>query len=217
MMQKIPELNPFWQEHKVFTWLTLGNSGSQIINFIAKDFVLNTPVKTTARLISNAGNITLNTHKHGSSLNSTIYQDTIVFNYRQTVNFTSTFSSNQLLAGSNAYRVFGLPTSAAFHRSLIDWVDIVYYRENKTANDTLFIVIPDSVNPDFRNIRFTNLQVDDSLIILYKVSDNQKKITAFSYSGGELVFSDSVRGGDKYILIKPDNLVTPIFEYSKTL
>ena len=88
---------PFWQEHKVFTWLTIGNSGSQRINFIAKDFVPNTPVKTTARLISNAGNITLNTHKHGSSLNSTTFQDSIIFDYRQTVNFTSTFSSNQLL------------------------------------------------------------------------------------------------------------------------
>ena len=84
---------PFWQEHKVFTWLTIGNSGSQRINFIARDFVPNTPVKTTARLISNAGNITLNTHKHGSSLNSTVFQDSIIFDYRQTVNFTSTFSS----------------------------------------------------------------------------------------------------------------------------
>ncbi len=206
---------PFWQEHKVFTWLTIGNSGSQRINFIAKDFVLNTPVTTTVRLISNAGNTTIDTHKHGSSLNSTIFQDSISFNYRETVNFTSTFSSNQLLTGSNAYRVFGLPTSATFHRSLIDWVDIEYFRENNTQGDSLLIVIPDSVNSDFRNIRFTNLQVDDSLIILYKVSEKQKKILAYSYSNGELVFSDSVKGGDKYIIIKPDYLVTPVFKYSK--
>ena len=206
---------PFWQEHKVFTWLTIGNSGSQRINFIANDFVPNTDVKTTARLISNAGNTTVNTHKHGSSLNSTTFQDSIIFNYRQTVNFTSTFSSNQLLNGSNAYRVFGLPTSATFHRSLIDWVDIEYYRENKTQNDSLFIVIPDTVNSDLRNIRFTNLQVDDSLIVLYKVSGNQKKITVYNYSNGELVFSDSVKGGDKYIIIKPDYIVSPIFKYSK--
>ena len=53
------------------------------------------------------------------------------------------------------------------------------------------------------------------MIILYKISDIPKKITAFNYSGGELVFSDSVKGGDKYLIIKPDYLVTPIFEYSK--
>lgn len=207
---------PFWQEHKVFTWINISNSTTQVINFIAKDFLPNTTVKTTARLISNAGNIPLNTHKHGSSLNSTTYQDSIIFDYRRTVNFTSTFSSNLLLNGNNAYRIFGLPSAATFHRSLLDWVDIEYYRENKTQSDSLFIVIPDSVTLDFKNIRFTNLVVDDSLVILYKISEVQKKITAFSYSAGELIFSDSVKGGDKYIIIKPDYLNTPIFKYAKT-
>ena len=115
---------PFWQEHKVFTWLTIGSSGSQSIVFNANDFVPNTPVKITARLISNAGDATINAHKHGSGLNSTTLQDTITFDYRQTVNFSTFFSSNQLLAGNNTYRVFGLPSAGSFHRSLIDWVDI---------------------------------------------------------------------------------------------
>lgn len=206
---------PFWQEHKVFTWLTIGNSGSQAINFTARDFLPNTHVFATARLLSNAGNITLNTHKHGSSLNSTTFQDTIVFDYRQTVNFSSQFSSNQLLSGNNIYRVFGLPTAAAFHRSLIDWVDIKYYRLNKAQNDSLFVIIPDSVLLDFRNIRVTNLSTPDSLIIIYKIGENKKKISGFSYSGGELVYSDSVKGGDKYFILKSDYLLTPIFKYSK--
>ena len=37
---------PFWQEHKVFTWLISSNSSSQSITFFAPDFVPNTEVKT---------------------------------------------------------------------------------------------------------------------------------------------------------------------------
>ena len=50
---------PFWQEHKVFTWLTIGSSGSQSIVFNVTDFIPNTPVKITTRLISNVGDVRL--------------------------------------------------------------------------------------------------------------------------------------------------------------
>ncbi|MBK7629819.1 MAG: T9SS type A sorting domain-containing protein [Ignavibacteriales bacterium] len=207
---------PFWQEHKVFTWLTIGNTGSQSFIFNASDFIPNTPVKITTRLISNAGDAITNAHKHGSSLNSTIPQDTITFDYRQTVNFTTFFNSSQLITGNNTYRVFGLPSDGTFHRSLIDWVDINYYRELKSQNDSLIFYIPDSVSYDLRNIRITNLLASDSLIILYKISSNPKKITEFNYSGGNLVFSDSVKGGDKFIITKSDYILSPTFKYSKT-
>ncbi len=206
---------PFWQEHKVFTWLTIGSTGSQSFTFSVSDFVPNTIVKTYARLISNAGDVITNAHRHGSSLNSTIPQDTITFDYYQTVNFISEFSSDSLIAGSNTYRIFGLVSEASFHRSLIDWVDIEYARETKAKNDSLIIIIPDSVTLDFRNIRISNLLTPDSLIIIYKLDVNAKKITGFSYSGGVLVFSDSVKGGDKYIVTKQTYSLTPSFRYSK--
>lgn len=207
---------PFWQEHKVFTWLTIGNTGNQSFIFNATDFIPATPVKITTRLISNAGDATTNAHKHGSSLNSTPPQDTITFDYRQTVNFTTSFNSTQLITGNNTYRVFGLPSDGTFHRSLIDWVDINYYRELKSQNDSLIFYIPDSVSNDLRNIRITNLLASDSLIILYKISSNPKKITGFNYSDGNLVFSDSVKGGDKYIITRSDYILSPTFKYSKT-
>lgn len=206
---------PFWQEHKVFTWLTIGNSGSQNIIFNASDFTLNTPIKTTTRLISNSGDVVLNGHKNGSSLNSTTVQDTIIFNYLKTVNFESYFNSNQLIEGNNTYTVFGLPSAASFHRSLIDWVEIEYYRQNKSINDSLTIIIPDSVLYDFRNIRVSNLSTPDSLLIIYKVGSDSKIITGFNYVGGVLVFSDSVRGGDKYIISKQGYSLSPSFRYSR--
>lgn len=205
---------PFWQENKVFTWLIIGNSGSQDITFNANNFIPDTPVKTNARLISNSGDVTLNAHKHGASLNSTVPQDTIIYNYRQTVNFISSFNSNQLLEGSNTYRLFGLPTAASFHRSLVDWVDIEYLQENKADNDSIVIIIADSVSFDFRNIRIKNINTPDSLIVIYKIGGESKKIINFTHTNDILIFSDSLKTGDKYIVTKQGNLLTPSFKYS---
>ncbi len=207
---------PFWQEHKVFTWLILGNSGSQDITFNASDFIPNTNVKTYARLISNSGDITLNTHKYGSGLNSTTPQDTIVYNYRQTVNFISLFNSNQLLEGSNTFRLFGMPSSASFHRSLVDWVDIEYLKMNKADNDSITIIIPESVSLDFRNIQITNINTPDSLIVIYKIGRESKKITNFIHTNDILIFSDSVNAGDKFFVTKQSNTLTPSFRYSSS-
>ena len=206
---------PFWQEHKVWTWLTVSNNQTQQINFQATDFLPSTPVRSYVRLISNAGNIVTQTHKHGTSINSTTAQDTITFDYRATVNFNSTFSSSQLNQGNNVFRVFGLATAALFHRSLVDWIDIEYYRQNRAVNDSLLINIPDSVTQGVRNIKVTNVLSVDTAIVVYKVIPLVKKITGFQLIGNELVFSDTVSGGDRYFVMKTSSLPKPVFKYQK--
>lgn len=206
--------HPFWQEHKVWTWETIGNSGNRAFTFQARDFVTDTPVHTISRLISNAGDIVINAHKHGASLNSTTPSDTIIFDYRKTVNFTSYFNSNQLLQGNNTYRVFGMPTQASFHRSLIDWVDIDYYRNNRAFNDSLKIVVPDSVQKAVRVIKADGFTAG-ALIHLYKIKPPLKIITAYSNNSGVITFTDTVSGGDQYYIIKNDYLNSPAFVTKK--
>ncbi|MEM4396976.1 MAG: hypothetical protein QXR30_04970, partial [Candidatus Woesearchaeota archaeon] len=84
---------PFWQENKTWTWLVVGNSGSTSISFNAREFLENTPVRIIARLISYASSGTINAHKHGLSLNRTTPQDTITYNYKQTVNLSGNYNS----------------------------------------------------------------------------------------------------------------------------
>lgn len=206
---------PFWQEHKVWTWLTSGSNQVQQINFSVSDFLTSTPVKTTVRLISNAGDIVSATHKHGASINSTVPEDSITFNYRQTINFNSNFVSSQLNQGDNVFRVFGLPTAASFHRSLIDWVEIDYFRQNKAVNDSLLIYIPDSLNSAVRNIRITDLQSADTSLLVYKVGAEPKRITGYSYNAGILLFSDTVKGGDRYYILKTSSVLKPDYKYQK--
>ncbi len=208
---------PFWQENKTFTWLFVGNSGFQSASFNARDFIPNTPVSVIARLISYASNIISNAHRNGLSLNSTTATDTITYNYRQTVNFARTYNSNQLVTGNNVVRIFGMSSSASFHQSLIDWVDIDYFRRNVIVNDTIKIIVPDTVQLALRNVRIENITNTNDLII-YKISPTFKKITNFSVTGsGPFVinFVDTVIGSDQYYVTRVSKLRTPIFKNKK--
>jgi hypothetical protein len=204
---------PFWQEHKVFTWLLSTNSGSQSINFTAIDYVPDTEVKTYTRLISNQFDASTTMHRHGSSINSTIPSDTITYGIRSTANFNSVFSSNELIESNNVYRIFGLPTTGP-HRSLVDWVDIEYFRYNKAINDSIVLLIPDTVSTQIRNVTVSNILAADSLVTIYKIGKEFKKIVGFTSIDNRIIFSDTVRGGDRYIISKRDNYITPFFNYT---
>ncbi|MDO8550153.1 MAG: C25 family cysteine peptidase, partial [Ignavibacteria bacterium] len=205
---------PDWQENKVWTWKVIGNGGSIFFNFNSPDFVTNTIVKITARLISNAADTTLDAHSNGASLNSSIPADTIIYNFKQTVNLSSEFSSDILNQAGNIYNVFGLPTSAGFHQSLIDWVDIDFFRSNKAIDDSLMITIPDSVFTSAKVLAAASIS-DAGNVFIYKVKPYLKRITAFNFSSGTLTFTDTVSGGDKYLIIKNEHKKTPRFVIKK--
>ncbi len=208
---------PFWQENKTWTWLVVGNSGSTSVNFNARDFLPNTPVTVIARLISYAASGNQNAHKHALSLNSTTPLDTLVYNYRQTVNLTGNYSSSRLVNGNNIVRIFGLPTQATFHQSLIDWVDIDYYRQNVTINDSLKIIIPDSVTRNLRTIKISNVLYPDSILI-YKIKPEYKKIINFNIVGSSpstLFFVDTVGGGDQYYITRISKVSKPVLKNKK--
>lgn len=209
---------PDWQENKVFTWQVIGNGGSIAFNFQARDFLSNTPVKVITRLISYASSGNVNAHKHGLSLNSTTPKDTITYNFRQTVNLVGNYNSNQLVTGNNIIRVFGIPTQASFHQSLIDWVDVEYYRRNIVFNDTLLILIPDTVQKDLRVIKIEGVTFPDSEFVIYKVSSDYKKFVNYFTTGsnyGTVFLIDSVGGGDKYYLTRINRISKPIFKEKK--
>jgi len=111
-----------------------------------------------------------------------------------------------------------MPTSASFHQSLVDWVDVEYYRNNSAQNDSILIVIPDSVTTAFRNVQITNIVSPLENLLLYKISPTFEKIENFVLSGGAsktLVFSDTVAANDSYLLISKPYIKSPIFVYKK--
>ena len=208
---------PFWQENKVWTWLVQGQSGSSSINATCSDIVPNKLVYITSRLISySADNIVTNAHRFGMSINSTTPQDTIVFNFKQTVNFSSQYNSNQLSSGNNIIRIFGLPNDASvFHQALIDWVDFDYERYNVAVNDSLLIRVGSGYQENLRIIKVENVTVPQSQMLVYKIKPNLKQIKFFTLTGSVLTFADTVSSDDEYFIINGNSTLEPIFVKKK--
>ena len=204
---------PFWQENKVWTWHVLGNGGSIDFNFAANDFVPATSVNVNARMISNATDrLFTNNHHFGLSLNSTSPQDTIVFSYKQTVNFEAEYNSSQLQSGNNIIRIFGMQNdSLRWHQALIDWLDIEYQRYNVAVNDSLLIRVSDNIQIAERAIKVLNITQPSGSIIVYKIKPSFKKITSFNITNSVLTFTDTVSANDEYFIAKESLTRTPVF------
>ncbi|MBK9097872.1 MAG: T9SS type A sorting domain-containing protein [bacterium] len=208
---------PNWQENKVWTWHFLGNGGSVDINFNSTNFVQDSPVKITARMISNATDgLFTNNHRFGLSLNSGLPEDTIVFSFKETVNFSAEYISNQLISGNNFVRIFGMQNdSLRWHQGLVDWVDIEYDRYNTAENDSLLIRVPENNITSAKVIKVSNITQDSSDIIIYKIGPNYKKINSFNVSNSVLTFSDTVSANDRYMIIQQALVKTPAFVTKK--
>ncbi|MBE0572362.1 MAG: hypothetical protein IH618_12535 [Ignavibacteriaceae bacterium] len=208
---------PQWQENKVWTWQFLGNGGSIDFNFTATDFAPNAAVNVVARMISNATDqLFTNNHRFGLSLNSASPLDTIVFSYKQTVNFPGEYNSNQLVTGNNFVRIFGMQNdSLRWHQALIDWVDIEYQRFNVADNDSLLIRVDENTATSERVVKVSNVTQQSGDMLVYKIKPSFKKITSFNITNSVLTFTDTVAANDEYIVIKQSLTETPIFQKKK--
>ncbi|MHB1686875.1 MAG: C25 family cysteine peptidase [Ignavibacteriaceae bacterium] len=209
---------PFWQENKVWTWNVLGTNSTISLSFQASNIIPNSPLKTYVRLISNAADIQTNAHKVGAGVNTNSIMDSVTFDFKQTANLFSTFSSNILNNGANTLNITDLPTSATFQQILLDWVDVEYYRNISAVNDSLYFKFPDSLSKKLKAIKITNITSPDSNLILYKVYPDTIKFENFFLNGAltkTLTFTDTVSGGDAYILVSKNYLMSPIFEEKK--
>jgi len=204
---------PFWQENKVWTGDFVGQSGSSTVSFTANNFVPDSPVKITARVISNAAdNVSANAHRLGMGLNSLSSQDTIVFDFKQTVNFNSNYNSNQLLSGNNSITIYGLANDfSVFHQVLIDWVDVEFERNNVAEDDSLTIRVAEGYQNGIRIIKVGNITLPANQILVYKTKPNFKKITSVKLNDSVLVFTDTVTTGDEYYIVGENAFSKPVF------
>ena len=92
-------------------------------------------------MISNATDqLFTNNHRFGLSLNSASPLDTIVFSYKQTVNFSAEYNSNQLVLEIIQFEFLECRMiHSGWHQALIDWVDVEYQRYNMAVNDSLLL------------------------------------------------------------------------------
>lgn len=215
----LPRINlPFYQENKIWTWQTSGSSGSRSFQFYTDNYLPDDSIKIIARIISNAADRQINAHKTGMSINSTSVKDSILYDFKKTVNFQSNFNSNNLVSGNNTLRIFGMTSDASFHQSLIDWIEIEFNRKNVVYNDSLLLRVKDVIINSERLVNFSGYTGDSASILIYKIIPTVKKIQNFRIEGTTnkiILFSDTVSYGDQYVVINKSKLLKPIFVTKK--
>ena len=100
----------------------------------------------------------------------------------------------------------------------MDWIDIEYYRSLTAANDSLYFQFPDTLISKSRVVKITNVTLPDSDYILYKVKPDTVRIQNFIIIGSAtkyLTFTDTVSGGDAYILLSKQYIKSPAFVEKK--
>jgi len=206
---------PFWQENKYWKWLQVNNNSNAPFDFGAEAIVPNTPVYTLSHLSSwfvNTQIIWNNAHKYGAKMNSTDIQDSVIFDFEDQGSLETIFNSNDLVEGINQYRMVGMPNdSNSFNKALVDWVDIDYYQYTKSNNDSILIIIPDTVSRNIRVLKVSNITVNDTSIYIYKINPLNKRITNFQLANNILTFTDTVSGGDRYYIISDVYFKSPVF------
>ena len=208
---------PFWHENKTWIWQQVYSFSTSSFPFNANSIVPNTSVYTISRLNSWYSNgLYTNAHKYGARLNSTEIQDSVVFDFQTIANLEASFNSNDLLEGTNNYRIVGMPNDLAReHRAVVDWIDVEYYQYTNAKNDSIFIRVPDSVSSQPRIIKVSGYTSDSSSAIIYKLYPEMKRIFSYLINGNVLTFSDTVNGGDKYFVVNNNYLKSPTFIIKK--
>ncbi len=210
---------PFWQENKVWTWQAIGSSGKKRFQFQANDIVSNGDVEILARIISNAaGDHYTGAHKMSLELNANPAADTIVFNFKETVNLSTQYQAGALLDDKNEISILALPTDASFSQSLIDWIDVKYDRFLSANDNSLIFEIDEGFSNVEKLVKITNIAANGGEIFLFKVDENgKKKINSFNYDANtnSILFSDTLSTGDKYALFTEDATLSPLFVYKK--
>ncbi|MFA6025184.1 MAG: C25 family cysteine peptidase [Ignavibacteriaceae bacterium] len=113
------------------------------------------------------------------------------------------------MPGSTKFSVQNYDNGTSPNQIGVDWYDIEYPRQLKLINDSLLFKLDDSISPGFKMIKIEN--ADASVYLIYKTEPDFKKIETYQVNGGNLIFADSVAGGESYVVIKKDRTLKPKF------
>jgi hypothetical protein len=201
---------PGWKRNKTWIWGWLGTS-SYNYTFQTSDLYPNKNCNIFFKAISGGSGVPLNSHNVLLSLNSIKLDSQVVNRYDQIL-LKNTVNSNSL-SENNTITFTNYPNGTSPNSIALDWYDVDYPRSIKLVDDSLRFTISDEVNSKLRVVHITNATKDD--LVIYKVKPVFKKITNFYLSKPDLFFTDTVKGGDTYVVIPESKIQKPVFYFAK--
>ncbi|PIQ09105.1 MAG: hypothetical protein COW71_08235, partial [Ignavibacteriales bacterium CG18_big_fil_WC_8_21_14_2_50_31_20] len=203
---------PFWIENK--TW-NEGNLevGTKQSNFIVSNVYPNKTANIYAKLQDQASSISTKAHLVAVSLNKNTqnYDSTYIDKYEKVV-LDAQLNSNELINGSNTFKIHSFPTNNTVNRCVFDWYEIEYPRYLMPINSSLVFSFSYLEEESLRAFKLNNIESENFSLWKYG-----KAITKYScYTNkGEIVVSDLISPKDKYLYTEVLQIKSPKFYYLK--
>ncbi len=198
---------PNWYKNKAWVWEWLFTSPKNI-TFQASDIYPNQTASFYFKLISGGSNVVSNSHNIKLSVNNTKLDSQVVNRYGQVL-LNGKLNSNNLISGSNTLTVHNVANGTNPNYFATDWYEIEYPRKLNLINDSLYFKIDDELQKKVRLIKIGNINSND--LVIYKVKPELKKVNLFYLIPPYLVFTDTIKGGDAYVIITPTKISKPVF------
>lgn len=208
-----PEIleNETWHEGNL-------NVGKLSVGFSVSNLFLGKPARAFVKLQDFASNLTTKAHNLALSINNTAtkYDSGFIDKYQVKV-LTANFPSSELKNGSNTVDIHSFAVAGNSINTVIrDWYELEYPRYLKTTTDSLNFAYNNLSSPTYARFVVTGLTSGTHSLYKFISADSSiRKITNFTRYSDTLIFTDSVKNGTSYFLLREDKIPAPIFFYKK--
>jgi|GEM_PF-1032217 len=208
-----PEIleNETWHEGNL-------NVGKLSVGFSVSNLFPGKPARAFVKLQDFASNLTTKAHNLALSINNTAtkYDSGFIDKYQVKV-LTANFSSSELKNGSNTVDIHSFAVAGNTINTVIrDWYELEYPRYLKSTTDSLNFAYNNLSSPIYAHIIVTGLTSGAHSLYKFTIADSSiRKITNFTRHSDTLIFTDSVKNGTYYFLLREDKIPAPIFFYKK--
>ncbi|HQI41236.1 MAG TPA: hypothetical protein PK665_09095, partial [Ignavibacteriaceae bacterium] len=210
---EVENQTPGWLRNKTWYFIQTVWFYSNTIrnyNFNVTDYVANKTAKFFYKAVSFGSNIISDAHQLILKINNALI-DSQSINRNNQILLSGGINTNQFVANQNVLSVKNYANSSSVNVVVPDWYDIEYPRYLKLQNNFLLFTVPDDITNGLMTIKIQGAAAANYEI--YKVKPYLKKIENYQIISNQLLFTDTVRIGDQYIVQTPNSIGDPVYYY----
>ncbi len=201
--------NKAWYYHQT-EWLYSNTSLNY--NFDVVDAVPNKNAKFYYKAVSGGSEIVEDAHQVILKVNSVLLDSQSVDRNQQVI-LSGSLNTNSFQTNPNVLNVKNYSNGTTVNFLTVDWYDVEYPRTLKLNNDQLLFELSDDVITGLKVVKIQNALSGNFEI--YKVKPFLKKMENYQLISNQILFTDTVHSGDKYIIVSTSKTSKPVFYYKK--
>nr|MBP8976840.1 hypothetical protein [Bacteroidota bacterium] len=201
---------PYWQLNDMWCWGFLGAGGKISFQVNTSDVFAGQPGKVFVRFANYGASIS-DPQKVWITFNSSASLDSMNLNRFGHGLLSANVDPAIIKSGNNTLYLWSQSLSSGWNTVVYDWGELEYPRTLEVINNRLVATFTE---PEQIGIRTLVIQgFTSSSVILYKISQTQKKINHYELSTGtasySISFADTVNLNDKYIFCTEETVKKP--------